>query len=63
MKFEELLQEREEIGEAQGQNKMLELILRMTENNEADQIPRLKSDPKFLASMYEKYDQQYKATV
>jgi len=59
MKFEEMLQDAEkkgiEQGIKQGQERLLNLINRMTEAGEAEAIPRLSKDAAFLQEMYIKY--------
>ena len=63
MKFEELLRKAEAEGETRGEargevrgtTKMLELIRCMSENGEADQIPRLTEDEEFRTEMLQKY--------
>lgn len=44
-----------EQGLEQGQTRLLELIQRMSANGEADQIPRLSTDPAFLKESFQKY--------
>ena len=50
----------EKIGEKRGKNegekKMAQLIIKMLENDESAQVPRLISDPEFLDEMYKKYN-------
>ena len=49
------LEQGQKLGLAQGQNKLLNLIQCMCANGEADQIPRLSSDPAFLEEAFRKY--------
>lgn len=64
MRFEELLQEREESGKAEGKAEgkeegkavMLCLIEAMTQDGLLEQIPQLVSDPEFFRQMIKKYN-------
>lgn len=60
MRFVELLNQSEqkgwEEGQKTGQAQILKLTSRMIQAGEADQIPRLQSDPQFLQSMLSKYN-------
>lgn len=59
MRFEELLQEREESGKAEGKEEgkavMLCLIEAMTQDGLLEQIPQLVSDSEFFQQMIKKY--------
>lgn len=55
MKFEELLRNAEAKGEGKGELKMLNLIHCMSENGEAELIPKLSEDEAFFAEMLQKY--------
>ena len=48
----------EERGEQKGEQRLMQLITKMLECNEGEQIPRLGSDPQFLDEMYKKYNLQ-----
>lgn len=60
MRFEELLQEREESGKAEGkamaEERMLKLITAMTKDNLQEQIPRIAVDTAFYQQMIKKYN-------
>ena len=62
MQFEELLREREREGREQGRteerSRILALTAAMAAAGEAEQIPRLRSDPVFLKEMLGKYHLQ-----
>lgn len=63
MQFEEMLKkehkegydEGHKAGQTEGSQQMLELVLQMMNDGNADMIPRLKTDETFYKEMLEKY--------
>ena len=55
MTMEELLKEREDLGKAEGERLILELISRMTADGLSGELGRLLEDEDFRNAMLEKY--------
>lgn len=55
MTMEELLEDREAIGEAKGKDLILDLVSLMMQDGLAAEIPRLKEDAEYCETMLEKY--------
>lgn len=58
MRFEELIQSAAREAAEVTQKQLLDLVNRMLQNGEADQIPRLQAEPDFLEQMLAKYHLQ-----
>lgn len=55
MKFEEMLADQEKKGQKQGQDSMLQLIMKMTAEGLQNEIPRLEFDLEFRREMMKRY--------